>query len=147
VAAPILETQSLRGVRVLVVDDEADARELVRRVLEDCEAKVATACSAMEGLEMLSTFGPDVLVSDIGMPGFDGFEFIRQIRSMREKHKAIPAAALTAFARAEDHERVITAGYQVHVPKPVEPSALVATVARLAERKLAASSAQDYGDD
>jgi PAS domain S-box-containing protein len=135
-AAPILETQSLRGVRVLVVDDEADARELVRRVLEDCEARVATASSAIEGLEMLSTFGPDVLVSDIGMPGFDGFEFIRRVRSMgHAEHKAIPAAALTAFARAEDHERVITAGYQVHVPKPVEPSALVATVARLAEGK------------
>jgi CheY-like chemotaxis protein len=90
----------------------------------------------MEGLEMLSAFGPDVLVSDIGMPGFDGFEFIRRVRSLgRAEHKAIPAAALTAFARAEDHERVITAGYQVHVRKPVEPSALVATVARLAGGK------------
>jgi CheY-like chemotaxis protein len=129
------ELRSLRGVRVLVVDDEADARELVRRVLEDCEANVATAASASEGLEMLSTFGPDVLVSDIGMPGNDGYEFIRQVRSLDcSSRREIPAAALTAFARAEDHQRVLTAGYQVHVPKPVEPSALVATIARLAER-------------
>ena len=103
------------------------------RTSEDSDADVATAGSAGEGLEMLSTFGPDVLLSDIGMPGHDGYEFIRRVRQLSAEGRGqIPAAALTAFARAEDHDRVLVAGYQVHVAKPVEPSALVAAVARLA---------------
>jgi PAS domain S-box-containing protein len=136
-AAPLdTAAQSLRGVRVLVVDDEPDARELVRRILEESEAHVATAGSAMEGLEMLGTFGPDVLVSDIGMPIHDGYEFIRRVRATASpRHRKIPAAALTAFARAEDHRRALIAGYQVHVSKPVEPAALVETVAQLAVQR------------
>jgi CheY-like chemotaxis protein len=131
----VVPSSNLRGVRVLIVDDELDARELFRRMLEDCNAQVQTASSANEGLQMLSVFCPDVLISDIGMPGQDGYEFIRRVRSMGTSQDTIPAAALTAFARSEDRIRALVAGYQVHVPKPVQPAELVATVASLANRK------------
>jgi len=123
---------SLRGVRVLVVEDEPDARALVRRVLRECEAEVTTAASAAEALELLRESRPHVLISDIGMPGEDGYELIRKLRTMGNGFGQIPAVALTAYARSEDRERALRAGYQVHVPKPVEPAELVATVASLA---------------
>jgi signal transduction histidine kinase len=125
-------TQSLKGVRVLVVDDEADARDLVRVVLERCEAEVVTASSGAEALEELDRHTSDVLLSDIGMPGLDGYEFIRAVR---ERGNAVPAAALTAFARSDDRRRAMLAGYQLHVAKPFDPSELVAVVASLAARK------------
>jgi CheY-like chemotaxis protein len=93
-------------------------------------------------LQALSVFCPDVLVSDIGMPGQDGYEFIRRVRTMGP-HGGVPAAALTAFARSEDRTRVLVAGYQVHVPKPVQPAELVATVASLAGRATS-SHGQDH---
>ena len=124
---------ALAGVRVLVVDDEEDARELIRRVLEDCQAEVWTAASAAEAVSILETRRPDVLVSDIGMPVMDGYEFLRQVRLMKpENGGKIPAIALTAFARSEDRTRALMSGYQVHVAKPVEPGELVATVASVA---------------
>jgi CheY-like chemotaxis protein len=123
---------SLKGVRVMVVDDEADARDLVRLVLEKCDAQVTTAASAAEALTEMERGTADVLLSDIGMPGFDGYEFIRAVR---QRGNAVPAAALTAFARPEDRRRALLAGYQLHIAKPVEPSELVAIVASLAGRK------------
>jgi CheY-like chemotaxis protein len=123
---------SLRGVRVLVVEDEPDARALVRRVLRECEADVTTAASAAEALELLRESRPHVLVSDVGMPGEDGYELIRKLRAMGDGFAGLPAVALTAYARPEDRERALRAGFQVHVPKPVEPGELVATVAGLA---------------
>jgi len=125
-------TPSLKGVRVLVVDDEADSRDLVRIVLEKCEADVVTASSGAEALEELDRHASDVLLSDIGMPGQDGYQFIRAVR---ERGNGVPAAALTAFARSDDRRRAMLAGYQLHVAKPFDPSELVAVVANLAARK------------
>ena len=125
----------LGGVKVLVVDDEPDARALVKRLLEDCDAAVTTASSVQEALECLRADRPDVLISDIGMPGEDGYALIRRVRALAaERGGNLPAIALTAYARSEDRTRSILAGYQMHVAKPVEPSELIATVASLAGR-------------
>jgi PAS domain S-box-containing protein len=127
---------SLEGITVLAVDDEADARDLLQRVLEECGARVLVAASASEGLEVVRRERPDMIVSDIGMPGTDGYEFIRQVRSLKpDEGGRTPAAALTAFARAEDRTRALRAGYQTHVAKPVEPTELTAVVASLATRR------------
>jgi PAS domain S-box-containing protein len=123
----------LSGLRVLVVDDEPDARNLMTRVLEDCGAEVKAAGSAAEALDLLGGFKPDILVSDVGMPEQDGYDLMRQVRR-RLSAKELPAAALTAFARSEDRMRAMRAGFQVHVAKPVDPEELVAVVATLAAR-------------
>ncbi|MEO8202622.1 MAG: ATP-binding protein [Betaproteobacteria bacterium] len=133
--APDFRPVDLSGVKVLVVDDEADARELIRRVLVDCAAEVFTAGDAAEALALVEKEKPDVLVSDIGMPGTDGYELLRRIRALGpSRGGAVPAIALTAFARSEDRTRALRAGFQVHVSKPVEPPELVATVANAAGR-------------
>lgn len=124
---------TLDGVSVLVVDDERDSCNLVKHVLEQCKSRVDTALSAAEAYEKLGQTRYDVLVSDIGMPGEDGYEFLRRVRALPvEKNGRIAAIALTAFARSEDRRRAALAGYQTHVAKPVEPSELVAIVASLA---------------
>ena len=123
---------SLDGLRVLIVDDEVDARELLQAILEECHVIVAAAGSAAEGLELLATFQPDVVVSDIGMPDVDGFAFIKAVRARpAESGGRVPAIALTAYARVTDRTRVLYAGFQSHVPKPVEPSELLAVIASL----------------
>jgi signal transduction histidine kinase/ActR/RegA family two-component response regulator len=125
----------LAGVRVLVVDDEPDARALVKRLLEAREARVTTAASAPEALEAVRRERPDVVVSDIGMPGEDGYSFIRKVRALGpEEGGDVPAVALTAYVRSEERARALKAGFQMHLPKPVEPAAVVVTVARLARR-------------
>jgi PAS domain S-box-containing protein len=125
----------LEGLKILVVDDEQDARDLIKRMLEGCNASVITAGSAAEAMPILQSQKPDVLVSDIGMPEIDGYEFVKQVRSMPpEEGGKTPAIALTAFARSEDRTRALMAGYQVHVSKPVEASELLATVASVAGR-------------
>ena len=138
-AAPLVA--SLTGVRVLLVDDEADARELLTAVLERAGAEVCAAASVAQALEVFavtSQWRPDVLVSDIGMPGEDGYSLIRKVRALEpERAGEVPAAALTAYARAEDRLRALSAGYQMHVAKPVEPDELVLVVARLAGRAAA----------
>jgi CheY-like chemotaxis protein len=127
--------ERLDGLKVLVVDDEADTRELLSVVLRRCGAEVVTANSAVEARDLLESSRPDVLISDIGMPGEDGYELIRRIRALSvEKGGKIPAVALTAYARTEDRLRVLRSGYQMHLPKPVEVSELVAIVANLAGR-------------
>ena len=119
-------------VRALIVDDEEDARDLVATILEDCGCQVERAGSVKDALRQLSTDVPDVLLSDIGMPEQDGYELIRQVRSLpRERGGDIPAAALTAWARPEDRQRMLNAGYSLHLPKPVEPAELVAVVGTL----------------
>ncbi|HZH04544.1 MAG TPA: ATP-binding protein, partial [Myxococcaceae bacterium] len=131
----------LDGVHVLVVDDEEDARELVRTLLEGCRARVTTAASAQEGLTLLHSERPDLLVSDVGMPGEDGYAFIGQVRALGSKQGGeTPAVALTAYARAEDRTRVLLAGFSTHVPKPVEPLELLAVLASLVGRTGAAKS-------
>jgi PAS domain S-box-containing protein len=120
----------LTGVRVVVVDDELDARELIKRVLTDCQAEVSTAGTADEALQLVEAQRPDVFISDIGMPDVDGYELLRRVRALgAERGGRVPAIALTAFARSEDRTRALRAGFMVHVSKPVEPSELVATVA------------------
>jgi CheY-like chemotaxis protein len=122
---------SLDGVRVLVVDDEPDARSLIERLLQECEATVSTAGSASEALEHVARETPDVLLSDIGMPKEDGYSLIRRIRNLSGDASRIPAIALTAYARAEDRAKALQAGYQLHLSKPVEPVKLIAMVASL----------------
>jgi len=123
------------GLKILVVDDEADARALMRRLFEDCSATVLEASSAAEALSLLCSARPDVLVSDIGMAGESGYMLIRKIRAMpAEAGGATPAVALTAYARTEDRTQAILAGFQHHVAKPVEPSELIAMVASLTQR-------------
>ena len=125
----------LSGVKVLVVDDQADSRELVKRVLSECDAEVFAAGSAEEALRLVELEQPHVLLSDIGMPGVDGYELLRRVRALENaRGRRIPAIALTAFARSEDRTQALRAGFLVHVSKPVEPSELVATVASVAGR-------------
>ena len=125
----------LAGLKVLVVDGQADARDLIKRLLEDSGAEVVPAGSAAEAIAVLSGWRPDVLVSDIGMPEADGYELLRRIRALgAEGGGKIPAIALTAFARSEDRTRALRAGFAVHVSKPVDPAELVATVASVAGR-------------
>jgi PAS domain S-box-containing protein len=125
----------LSGVRVLVVDDEADARELLTLVLVPQGAEVRACSSAREALEILRSWRPEVLVSDIGMPDEDGYALIRKVWAIpREGGGQIPAIALTAYAKAADRSRAVLHGFQLHVAKPVEPAELAAAVANLAGR-------------
>ena len=125
----------LGGVKVLVLDDEADARAVVKRLLEDRGALVRVAGTVEEALRLLGEEKPAVLVSDIGMPGEDGYSLIRQVRALGAARGGdVPAVALTAYARAEDRMKAILAGFQMHVSKPVEPAELLTMVASLAGR-------------
>ena len=125
----------LLGVSVLIVDDDQDSCGLVKRVLEECHAEVDMAFSAAEAHAKLMRRKYDVLVSDIGMPGEDGYQFIRRVRSLSaDMNGQIPAVALTAFARSEDRRRAALAGFQTHISKPVEPAELSAIIAGLAGR-------------
>ena len=126
----------LSGIRVLIVDDEADAREMVTLLLRGYGAEVTTAASAPEALQVVrdrtSGRGPEVLVTDIGLPGQDGYWLIEQLRALApEAGGRIPAIALTAFGRASDRIRALSAGFQMHIPKPVEPAELTLVIARL----------------
>jgi signal transduction histidine kinase/ActR/RegA family two-component response regulator len=123
---------ALEGIKVLAVDDDADARSLLMAVLEQCRAEVRTCGSVAEALAVLEEWKPDVLVSDIGMPGEDGYVLIRKLRALEtESGGRIPAVALTAYARVEDRLQALSAGYNMHVPKPVEPAELAVVIASL----------------
>jgi PAS domain S-box-containing protein len=123
---------ALQGVKLLVVDDEPDARELLSIVLQEAGAEVTTAGSADEALATFERLRPDVLVSDIGMPGGDGYSLIERVRLLEgDRGRRVPAIALTAFARAEDRSEAIGRGFQAHLPKPVEPRELTALISRL----------------
>ncbi|MEP7302899.1 MAG: ATP-binding protein [Caldimonas sp.] len=125
----------LKGVTILVVDDEADARELVEQLLSGCGAAVHTAGSAGEALAVFEKVLPDLLLSDIGMPERDGYQLLQDVRRRSpERGGKTPAIAMTAFARSEDRTRSMVAGYQVHLAKPVEPHELLATVGSLVGR-------------
>ncbi len=122
----------LSGVNVLIVDDEPDARELIKVILEQAQASVITAGSTVQALELLESNKPDVLVSDIGMPEEDGYQFIRLVRALPPAQGGkIPAVALTAYARQEDRKLALLSGYQMHITKPVEPSELIAVISSL----------------
>jgi PAS domain S-box-containing protein len=126
-----IDTHLLSGLRVLVVDDESDAREVVSRALKECGASTAAVGSAREALELITDFKPDVLVSDIRMPGEDGYTLIRRIRALDSDAGGLPAIALTGLAHPEDRRRALTAGYQSFVPKPVEVDELAAVIRRV----------------
>ena len=128
----------LDGLHVLVVEDEPDGRDLVQRVLEDRGARVTSCTSTDEGLTSFEAERPDLVISDIGMPGQDGYEFIRRLRSLEGGNKSFtPAAALTAMARAEDRRHALLAGFQAHIAKPVDPLELVVVLASLVGRNRA----------
>jgi PAS domain S-box-containing protein len=125
----------LAGIKALVIDDEPDARDLINWVLANSRAEVVTAASASEGLSLLKSERPDIVISDIGMPEKDGYYFIREVRQLAlPEGGKTPAIALTAFARSEDRTRALLAGYQIHLAKPIEPQELLATVASLVGR-------------
>ncbi|WDT81601.1 MAG: PAS domain S-box protein [Candidatus Manganitrophus sp.] len=130
---PLTSTRLLDGVEILLVDDEADARELLTLILQRSGARVITVSSAREAIDRLKRKKPDLLVSDIEMPGEDGYSLIRRVRA-REAERgegSVPAVALTAYAGRADRRRALMAGFQKHVPKPVDPAGLVAVVAGL----------------
>ena len=128
-------TDRLDGLRILVVDDEADTRELLKQGLEYCGAKVQVAGSAAEAVDAIVASVPDILISDIGMPGVDGYDLIRQVRGLpSNKGGKVAAIALTAYTRIEDRLQALRAGYDMHVPKPVELTELVAVAASIARR-------------
>jgi CheY-like chemotaxis protein/two-component sensor histidine kinase len=128
------EGVSLKGIRVLVVEDEPDGAEFVKQLLENYGAVVVIATAAREALERFSAARPDILISDIGLPGMDGYQLLELVRQKKAADGGgIPAIALTAFARSEDRRRALLAGYQAHLPKPIESAELVATVASFTE--------------
>ena len=137
--AALGDLPSLAGVHVLIVDNEPDARALMRAVLEGCGAMVAEAEDVPGALTCLDASLPDVLLSDIAMPGEDGYALIRKVRGLEGPGRLVPAAAFTAYATATDRARALLAGFQVHIPKPVEPSELAAVVAALAGRTVVKS--------
>jgi signal transduction histidine kinase/CheY-like chemotaxis protein len=129
---PAEPVYSLENVRVLLVDDDQDSLQLLTAMLGGLRASVQTAASAAEALQLLEWYRPDVVVSDLAMPGEDGYSLIGKVRAM-ENLKHIPAVALTAYVRVEDRARALSAGFNVFVPKPVEPNELIAAIANLAE--------------
>ncbi|MBA3962757.1 MAG: response regulator [Chthoniobacterales bacterium] len=134
--APFDPCSELAGVRIVAVDDDADARKLLYTVLTRCQASVTVVATAAEALAAVRELRPDVLLSDIEMPNEDGYDLLRQVRALPpEEGGNTPAAALTAYARVTDRTRVLRAGFQLHVPKPVEPSELIAVIANLAARR------------
>ena len=124
----------LDGVHVLVVDDDADAREVLMMLLERVGAVVVTADSAPAAVAAVAKERPDVLISDLGMPDQDGFDLVRQLRNDGQDAKTLPAVALTAFVQKDDAHLALSAGFQIHLPKPVDPHDLTAAIAKLADR-------------
>jgi signal transduction histidine kinase/ActR/RegA family two-component response regulator len=130
---------SLAGLRILVVDDEPEAREMLRIVLERCGAQVVAAPSAREGLEALQSHRPHVLIADVGMPEENGYDLLRWIRALPpERGGLTPAAALTAYASAQDRVNALRAGFQIHLCKPIQPAELAAVVSSLSGSLLGA---------
>ena len=130
-----MQPSSLAGLRVLVVDDEVDARSMLTTMLERCGAQVLAVSSAREGLDSIESWRPDVLIADIGMPVEDGYALIKKVRALpKEQGGQTPALALTAYARTEDRVRALSEGYQVHLAKPVDRFELAAVVSSLAQR-------------
>jgi signal transduction histidine kinase/CheY-like chemotaxis protein len=132
VAPTVKDDNSLRGVTVMIVDDDDESRHVVAAHLESCEADVLTAGSAPEAFELLQQHTVHVLLADIAMPGEDGYSLIRRLRALNAPISSVPAAALTAFAREEDRQEALDAGFQLHLSKPIDAASLIAAVATLA---------------
>jgi PAS domain S-box-containing protein len=130
---PSQNAPDLAGIRVLVVDDEPDTRNMLRTMLEQFGAEVKVGASSAEALRVFHEWSPNVIVSDIEMPGEDGYQLMRQIRAIAPEHGGkTPAVALTAYARTDDRMRALSAGYQIHVAKPADPIELATVIANLA---------------
>jgi signal transduction histidine kinase len=127
--------QRLRGLRILAIDDDSDTLDIIQRILTVYGANVDAAPDAARGLELLGQRNYDVLLSDIGMPGMDGFSMIEQLRQLSHANSDIPAASVTAFARSQDRERALLAGFDAHLVKPIEPGELIAVVLALVKRR------------
>ena len=125
----------LKDAYIVVVDDEADSRDLMVSILESAGAEVVAVANAAEGLRAIYEWTPALVISDIGMPYADGFELLRQLRLMGEPHASIPAIALTAYARDEDRQRSLAAGFQAHVGKPFDVETLLGAAADLIEQR------------
>jgi PAS domain S-box-containing protein len=134
-AADLALEPPLAGLKVLVVDDEPDAREIVSTALAQCGARTAAVSSAREAMQLMAGFQPDVVVSDIAMPGEDGYSLVRKIRGMRTQLAKVPIVALTAFTQPEDRRRALRAGFRHFVPKPVEIDELAAVVRTVADQR------------
>jgi CheY-like chemotaxis protein len=131
-ALPKNDARKLVGLGILVIDDEPDAREILEEILMQAGATVKLAADAGEALRILSDFLPDLIISDLAMPGEDGLSLMRKIRARApDRVASAPAIALTAYTRTEDRIQALNAGFQMHVPKPIDPTELVATVASL----------------
>jgi CheY-like chemotaxis protein len=130
-AAAVSSAGDLAGARILVVDDAPDTRDVLEVLLTQSGAEVRAVGSAAEALAEVEAWRPDIIVSDIGMPDEDGYELIRKVRGLGREKGALPAIALTAFAQAQDRVRALTAGFNLHVPKPVDPAELAAAIASL----------------
>jgi CheY-like chemotaxis protein len=135
--AAVVPNARLDGVRVLLVDDEPDSNEAVRVLLDHYGAEVRVAGSAAHAYEILLRWKPDVLVTDIGMPGEDGYSLLAHVRKQPDERAQIPAIALTAFASADDRARLLSAGFRLHLAKPVEPGELTAAIAAVVARPTA----------
>jgi CheY-like chemotaxis protein len=126
----------LTGIRVLIIDDDPDSRELISMVIAQAGAEATTVASAAEFLNVLESFQPDVVVSDIGMPEVDGYTLLRQVRSLSpDQGGQVPAIALTAYAGEIDRQQAIAAGFQKHIVKPIEPDKLVVAIVSLLSRQ------------
>jgi hypothetical protein len=127
-----LQEAALEGVRVLLVDDDANLRDAIATVLAECGAQVVAVGCGADALQVLKNQAPDVLVSDMAMPGMDGRSLLRRIRQLGARRGSIPAIALTAYASPVDRMKALLAGYQVFLPKPFDPTELITLVAKLA---------------
>ncbi len=126
---------NLQGIKILVVDDDTDTLEFLTFMLEQYQANVTAVTSAVEAIATLTQYRSDVLVSDIGMPEVDGYMLLRQLRALPpEQGGQIPAIALTAYAGEIDQKQAMLAGFQRHMPKPVEPEVLVRLIADLVQQ-------------
>jgi CheY-like chemotaxis protein len=134
-ATPVDQTSRLRKIRVLVVEDDADARALICRILTDAGAQVSEVSSAEAALSHIKANTPDLLVSDIGMPQLDGYQLLRNVRAAGFDAQRLPAIALTAFSRVQDRDDALAAGFQLHLAKPVKAETLMAAVSNLTRRK------------
>jgi CheY-like chemotaxis protein len=128
-------SEALKGISILVVEDDDDTRDLLKVLLQTQGALVTATASVMDALQSYDQSRPDVIVADIGMPDYNGYTLIGRVRARdREKGKIVPAIALTAFTTAIDRDTVLSAGFQVHMPKPFEPNRLISVIADLAAK-------------
>jgi CheY-like chemotaxis protein len=136
-------TDALKGIRVLVVEDDDDTRELLKVLLETQGGAVTVTASVQEALSAYDHSRPNVIVADIGMPDYNGYTLIGRVRARdRERGNIVPAIALTAFTTAIDRDTVLSAGFQVHMPKPFEPSQLISVISELATKYGPSNSTQ-----